>query len=301
MNSNFTKIEQNLNCKFPVEFKDYISAIGSEEIILRLFDEDYRILYSITKKEEIKNWEEDVVKCSANHDESYYPEDKEFKKLPFARVLSGDGYKYLYFLCKEGEESNGEIYIRDTDSPQTGRIRISKNIQLIKGVLSEIENKIVINCRNKSFSEVVSFLTISNNINVWKDSFGIMSRDNKERKEEKVTIGEIDATIYEFEDKSENFAKFEIHITISTEEKLSFSSKAYEIDISGLRYQIENNVNYRIFYHKFLCALDCLKKTVSSLIESENITMDKFNELFNMDEFVSQVKKEFIQIDYGSY
>lgn len=300
MYTNFEKIEQTLNCKFPTEFKDYISSIKKEEIILELFDENYRVLYSITKDKEIKDWKEDVIKCSINHNDSYYPEDNGLIKLPFARVLSGDGYKYLYFICKQGEESNGEIYIRDMDSPSTGRIRISKSIQLIKGIHSEIEGKVVIDCKNKSFEEVIDFITISNNIKVWKDSFGIMSRENTEGKSEKINLSEVNATIYEFEDKSENFVKFEINLSIPTAEKLAFSSKAYEIDIAGLKYNIEGNVNYRIFYHKFICSLDCLKETLTRLIDKGEITMDKFNQIFSISEFTNQVKRGFIQINYGS-
>jgi len=300
MYKNFERIEKTLNCKFPTAFKDYISSIKKEEIILELFDENYRILYSITKDEGTKDWEEDVIKCSLNHNESYYPEDIGLIKIPFARVLSGDGYKYLYFICKEGEESSEEIYIRDMDSPNTGRIRVSKNIQLIKGTHSEIEDKGVIDCKNKSFEEIIDFITISNNISIWKDSFGIMSRQNTEGKSEKIT-SEVGATIYEYEDKSENFVKFEVHFSISTYEKLAFSSKAYEIDIAGLKYQIEGNVNYRIFYHKFICSLDCLKETVTKLIDKGEITMDKFNQIFSLPEFTNQIKRRFNQIDYERY
>lgn len=298
MTDGFANIEQTLNCKFPFAFKQYISELKKEEIILKLFDEDYRILYSITKKGELKDTYEDVVKCSANHDESYYPEDKGFKKLPFARALSGDRFKFLYFLCEEGKESNGEIYIRDTDSPQTGRIKVSKNIDLIKGDIAEEANKIIVDCRNKTFEKIVNFISPSDNIRVWKGSFGKTVRENTEGKSADIDISEVDATIFEYEDKSENFAKIEVQMKIITSEKIIFSSKAYEIGISGLKAQIENNINYRIFYHKFICCLDCLNETINSSIESNEITTKEIDNIFNISDFIAQVKKGFIQIDY---
>lgn len=301
MYKNFEKIEQKLNCKFPAEFKEYINTINKEEIVLDLFDDKYRILYSITKEEEEpKDWDEDVIDRSISQNR-YFSEDEGFISLPFARILNGDGYVYLYFLCKEGEESNGEIYIRDADSPKTSRIRVSKNMELIKGEISEIGDKVMIDCKSKSFEDIMDYMTISNNISVWKDSFGIMSRENSAGGKVQIELSEVDATICEFEDNSEGIAKFEIHFTITTNKKIIFSSKAYEISIGGLKEQIENNINYRIFYHKFICCLDCLKETVAGLIENGEITMLEINQAFSMSTFINEVKKEFVEIGYGRY
>lgn len=300
MNPNFGKIEQELKCSFPSEFKEYISSFKKEDIILELFDEDYRILYSITKTE-IKDFYEYVANRSSDFE--YYPEDypgdKNFIKIPFARNLSGDKFKYLYFLCKEGEESNGEIYIQDIDSPHVGRVKLSNNLELIKGTVSEVGDTIRIDCIDKSFDELKTIFNLTDNIVAWKDSFGIGGRENPESKYEAIALQEIGATIYESEKRSESFVKFELHYRSSINEKLIFSSKAYAINIWGLKYEVENNINYRIFYHKFICVLDGLKETVEWLIENGEMTKEQFNQIFSAIKLINQTKKGFNQIDYG--
>jgi len=301
MNSNFEKIEQKLKCSFPSEFKEYISSLKKEEIILELFDEDYRILYAITKTE-IKDAHEYVANRSSDFE--YYPEDyprdMDFIKIPFARNMSGDQLRYLYFLCKEGAESNGEIYIQDTDSPHVGRIKISNNLELIKGPVSEVGDTITIDCTDKSFDELTAIFDLTDNITAWKDSFGIGERENPGSKYGEVALREIGATIYESEQRSEAFVKFELHYRASINEKLVFSSKAYAINIWDLKYDIENNTNYRIFYHKFICVLDGLKETVEWLIVNGEMTSAQFNQIFSVPKLINQANKGFNQIDYGA-
>ncbi len=300
MKPNFGKIEQKLKGSFPSEFKEYISTFKKEDIILELFDEEYRILYSITKTEINDPWE-GVANRSSDF-EYYpedYPEDKNFIKIPFARNLSGDKFKYLYFLCREGEESNGEIYIQDIDSPHVGRVKLSNNLELIKGTASEVGDTIRIDCIDKSFDDLKTIFSLTDNIVAWKDSFGIGGRENSGSKYEELALREIGAIIYESEKRSESFVKFELHYQSFINEKLVFSSKAYAINIWGLKYEVENNVNYRIFYHKFICVLDGLKETVEWLIANGEMTREQFNQIFNVTKLINQTKKGFNQIDYG--
>lgn len=298
MIENFEAIEQKINCKFPRDFKNRLLEFSGKNIQLNLFDEPYTILSGITKNHEIIDEYENVVLCSNVLDEAYYLSDPDYIKIPFARNTTGDRFKFLYFLCKTGEESNGHIYLRDSDSPGSGRIKIADSIEFLYGEVEHKDDDVFISYSNKKFSALIRYMPLPELISISKHyDGGIHTRENTEQKPNVIKT-EHSAFIAIAKDYKQNYARFQIDIELVHNNTISFSNRTYDLDIYGLKYNIENNVNYRIYYHKLICTLDCLKFTMESLEEKGLVSKQQFNDLIDKTPLLKMVEKYFIQLDY---
>lgn len=298
MIENFDAIEQKINCKFPRDFKDYLLGFSGKDIHLNLFDEPYTLLSGITKNHEIIDEYENVVFCSKILDSASYLSDPDYIKVPFARNTTGDRYKFLYFLSKKGEESNGHIYLRDSDSPGSGRIKIADSIEFLNGKVEHKDDLVIISNTHKKFSELIQYMSLPEPISISKQyDGGINTRENTEQKPNIIKT-EHSAFIAIAKDYKQNYARFQIDIEIVHNNTISFSNRTYDLDIYGLKYNIENNVNYRIYYHKLICTLDCLKFTMESLDQKGLVSKQQFNDLIDKTPLLKMVEKYFIQLDY---
>lgn len=297
MEQHIADIEAALGCRFPRRFTAYLAGLQSEEIIFRLFDNEYRVLSTLTKGEgqEIV-WDEHVVfRSKLMDDKKTYPEDEGWIKLPFARVLAGDGYIYLYFLCRPGEESPEDIYARDTDSPWAGRIKVSNSIDWLKGDISREGGKATVDCRNKKFLDVCEMMPPCLNISYWGDDFDIRISDNINELENQFTADKY-AEVFEWDEGEgeEGAISLEVQLFVVCSTKTIHSSKRYMIGIIGLKTQLLPNYNYRIFYHKFICVMDCLKHTMSAMVKEGITSKEAFNDFVDMKTLIKETKSPFL-------
>lgn len=285
------QIETNISAFFPRYFKQFLVHHPEKEIILDLMDDRYRILHSLRQGMAYQDDDDVVTKSIDLSSRDYYPEDPNFIKIPFARSLTGDGYKYLYFLAQKGEPASEHIYIRDMDAPNTSRIKIAEKLDFILGEETETATQIIASNKQLKFSDFEAWITLPDKINRGKVEG--MTRPNQK---ERATVLNIDlhAKICEFADPAENFANFYVDMTLVTSSTISFYNIPYEVDIPGLRYNVENNVNYRIFYHKFIAIVDALRV----LMAEEGIDKVAILDLINDLDWSAVTKKGFVQIDY---
>ena len=256
-------IEQQLNVQFPGRFKQFTKEKLPREnsIKIELLDGSYKFLDSIFK-DGVSDHDEMVVNISEELNSSYYPEDKDFVKIPFAKSTEGDGYKYLYFIAKQGKEASEKIFLVDIDSPDTGRISLCNQLPFIIRNIGRVDNYTLVTNTSLNFSEANSWIEIPTFINLWKDSFGLTIRD--EVKDEHCKV-EMYLVNYSMDDKDENFSKIEVQLDIAHNNKRILSAQAFEVDKAGLQYQFANNINYRIFYHKLVCIIGTLAITAADL------------------------------------
>lgn len=120
-----------------------------------------------------------------------------------------------------------------------------------------------------------------------------MTRPNSEQRTETLNI-DIHAKICEFTDPSENFTNFYVDMTLVTADSISFYNIPYEVDIVDLRYNVENNMNYRIFYHKFIAIVDALRVVMMQDKVDKEAVLDLVNQL----DWPTVVGQDFVQIDY---
>lgn len=286
-----SQIEKQLSCFLPQTFKQLLIKYPEKELILDLMDERYRILHSLCYNMKFK-YDDDIVAKSSDLGDTYdYPEDPDFIKIPFAKSLTGDGYKYLYFLAKKGTVASEQIYIRDTDAPNTSRIKIAENLQFIRGHETIKSNEIIISNKQQKFSDFESLINLPDKMTRMK--FEGMTRPNNEKRIETLNI-DLHAKICEFTDPSENFTNFYVDMTLVTADSISFYNIPYEVDIVGLRYNVENNMNYRIFYHKFIAIVDALRVVMLQ----DKVDKEAALNLVNQLDWSTVAGQDFVQIDY---
>jgi len=293
--SNLEKIEKVLNCQFPRRFHELIRGNMREEIILELPDEKYRILSSITTNGLIDDEYEKVDFLSKDM-KNHRALNSEKVKLPFARNLSGDQFKYLFFEGEEGSEFKEQIFLADIDS-HVGQIEISKSVNLFNTNSKRANNsQIVIDCKPQSIEEVFKKFELPKPINYWQKSFGISSRENTENYPDNFSIQQ-HAVNYHFDNPTENIAKFEMQFVFAKGKKLFFTSSAYEVDHPNLEGSINYNVEYRTFYFKLFSILDGLIKSKQIAIEQGFITEEEFHKLIDIKQLFQITKQQFKSID----
>ncbi len=288
--TNLQKIEQELNCKFPEGFHTFLKGRSPEEIILELPDEKYRILESIGEQGNIDS-HEDVVTV-ANVMKTHRALENGLIKLPFARNLSGDQFKYLFFEGKEGEEFQEKVFLADIDS-LIGKLEVTNTIQSFDVSKANKTNyQLIVDFKPYSVKQLLTRHQLPETINYWKDSFGIKITDNIKEYKDGFSIQQ-HAINYEFEDSTENITKVEIQCVFSKDDKLFYTSSAYEIDNSQIAQSIEYNVEYRTFYYKFSCIIDTLKKSQETLKNKGYLSADEFYGLISIAQLIEFTGKVF--------
>ena len=232
-------IEEKLNVKFPKRFVDIVNIANGKEINLILADEEYKVLTEINSVNVGNDTFESVVVVS-NEMNSISSLQNQKIKIPFARNQSGDQYKYIYFESEINGIAEEYIYIMDLDS-NIGPIEITSIIDLFDiASKSQNEKGLTIDCRIKSTAKLFEKFELTKPISYWDKSFGISDRNN-EKYPDGISMQQ-HAINYEFENKDENMAKFEMHSTFAKGDKLVFTSSSYEIDNPFLKSSIEYNV-----------------------------------------------------------
>ncbi len=293
--SRLEQIEREVNCKFPKRFHELIRNNNGKEIILELPDESYRILWSITKEEKVTDSYEQVDYLSKDM-KTHTALSSTKVKLPFARNLSGDQFKYLFFEGEEGTECGAQVFFTDMDS-SIGQLEISKSIVLFDSTLKkENETQVLIDCKPPSISVVFRNFELPKPITYWKDSFGFSSRENTESYPGGFSVQQ-HAVNYHFENPKENMAKFEMEIVFAIGETILFTSAAYEVDNPSLEASITYNIEYRTFYFKLFCLIDALLKSKEKAIEQGGINEDDFLKLIGVQQLFDFTKQEFRSID----
>ena len=295
MNYFFDQIEAKLNCQFPERFKQLVQSSGHETIILDLIDEPYQLLDSFFN-ESVEDQYERVDAVSNMFKDDYYQEDKDFVTLPFARVMSGDRYKYLYFQGQPNQTIDETIWIRDLDSPKTGRLKIASSIDFLLGDRIE-EDRLILSNKNKSFLSFASLMELPKEISMDQKDSSVITREN-DLDQASLQV-DFHAKICTFANYKENFTIFYTDITLHLEGVTVNAYHEYSINNYGVGYQIENNINYRIYYHKFHCLLNSLKLIYQTLIEKYP-TADKamITNLIDTSNFARLAQKGWTQIDY---
>lgn len=293
--TNLKNIEEKLNCKFPKRFHEFISKNKEKEIILELPDEKYRILRSIINNGNINDSYEKVDYLS-NDMKTHQALKSEKRKLPFARNLSGDQFKYLFFEGEEGEEFDEKIYVTDMDS-LIGEIEITNSIALFDSIVqSKNDSQIIIDCKPQSSEKLFADFQLPKPISYWQKSFGISSRGNTEKYPNGFSVQQ-HAVNYHFDNPQENIAKFEMQSVFAKGEQLFFTSSAYEIDNPNLEGSINYNVEYRTYYFKLFSIVDALIKSKEIAIEQGFINEEEFMDLIEVKQLFQIAKQHFKSID----
>ena len=205
---------------------------------------------------------------------------------------------FLYFLCKTGEESKGHIYLRDYDSPGSGRIKIADSVEFLFGNVEHQDDLVIISNTQKKFSELIRYMPLPELISISKEYPGGIQTKENTTQQSNIIKTEHSAFIVTAKDIRESYSRFQIDVQVNHNNTISFSSRTYDLDIYGLKYNIEHNMNYRIFYHKLICTLDCLKFTMEYLDQKGLVSKQHFNELIDEMPLIKMVSKYFIQLDY---
>lgn len=279
-------IEEELNVSFPQRFKSFLKDKLPKEssVKIELLDGPYKFLDSLFEGE-VKDNYENVVSVSNDLNSSYYPEEKEFVKIPFAKSTEGDGFKYLYFVAEKDSEASEKIYMRDIDSPATGSIPLCNQLPFIIRKVGEINGQTIVTNTTLNFSEANSWMEIPSFINIWKDSYGTNIRE--EQKDDSCDI-DLYLSNYIMEDKEENFSKIEVQVDINYQNKRIQSAMAFEIDKAGLLIQFANNINYRIFYHKLVCIVGTFATMANDLKKNHNIDISEYLNTLDLRELSKQ-------------
>lgn len=288
-------IETKLKVSFPKRFIEFINSSlpKDKEVYLELLDGEYKFLDSLFSID-VKNDYEDVVYVSKLMDSPDYPEDKAFVKIPFAKSTEGDGFKYLYFLCEENSESSEKILLRDIDSPMTGRIPICIELPFILRKIGEVNNRFIVSNQTLNFSDANRWIDIPEYINIWKDSYQDYVGKSSEQNRFRVELFLIN---YLMNDSNKNFSKIEVQLSIICDGDIVSSALAFEVDKAGLRFQFEDNINYRIFYHKLVCIIGTIATTLRTVKEQHEIDIDKFISFINSQDLRKIGLKGFKQIE----
>ncbi|SDM12954.1 hypothetical protein SAMN05421823_110252 [Catalinimonas alkaloidigena] len=292
--NNLRKIEKRLNCKFPKHFHELLQDINTHEIILELADENYRILYSIFQKstdsyENVVELSEDISSRRELNNGSI--------KLPFARNLSGDQFKFLFFEGKAGEECEARVFFSDIDS-RIGQLEITHVVDLFEGKPEHNAlGKVTINCKPQSIQSLVQNFDLPNPISYWKDSFGLYAGESQKKNSPKLTI-ESYATNYKFKAPQQNIAKFEIQASMGVKEAMFYTSAAYQIDNSQLQVSLLYPQEYRIFYFKLLCIVDTLLRSMQAITNQSLMTEEDFIGLINLDYLIQVANQSFRGVNY---
>lgn len=279
-------IEEELGILFPSRFKQFLSdkLPKDNSIEIQLLDGPYKFLDALFNKDVTNNYES-VISISNDLNSDLYPEEKELVKIPFAKSTEGDGFKYLYFVAEKQKEASEKILLRDLDSPGTGRIPLCNQLPFIFRSVGKVKDQTIITNTSLNFSEANTWIEIPEYVNIWKDSYGANVRD--EARENNCMI-DLYLTNYKMEDKNENFSKIEVQVDMTYQNKRILAANAFEVDKSGLQIQFVNNINYRIFYHKFVCLIGTLAMLAGDLKNNHNIEIIEFLNTLNLGEFVKQ-------------
>lgn len=279
-------IEDELNVQFPIRFKQFVQDKLPKEnsIKIELLDGPYKFLDSLFSGDVSESYES-VISVSNDLNTSYYPEEKELVKIPFAKSTEGDGYKYLYFTAEKEKEANEKIFLRDMDSPGTGRIPLCNQLPFILRKVGKVDNETLVTNTTLNFSEANSWIEIPEFINIWKNSFGTSIRD--ETKDDNCKL-DLYLSNYTMADKDENFSKIEVQIDLIYQNKRILSALAFEIDKAGLQMQFANNINYRIFYHKLVCIIGAFATLATDLKKNNNIEIEEFLNTLDLRELAKQ-------------
>jgi hypothetical protein len=279
-------IETELDVLFPSRFKQFIKdkVLTGKSVKLELLDGHYKFVDSLLKKDVTDNYE-NVISISNDLNSSYYPEEKDFVKIPFAKSTEGDGFKYLYFIAEKNKEAEERVFLRDMDSPATGRIPICNQLPFVLRKVGQINNQIVASNLSLNFTEANNWIEIPEFINIWKDSYGVTIHE--EPKENNCKI-ELYLSNYMFENKNENVSKIEVQVDMNCQNKRIISAMAFEIDKAGLQTQFSNNINYRIFYHKLVCIIGTLATLASDLKKNHNIEIVEYLNTLDLRELTKQ-------------
>lgn len=279
-------IEEELDVLLPNRFKQFLKGKISpnKSAKLELLDGQYKFLDSLFVKDVSDNYE-NAIRVSNDINSLQYPEEEELVKIPFAKSTEGDGFKYLYFIAEKQREASETVFLRDLDSPATGRIAICNQLPFVLRKVGKIDNQIIASNRSLNFSEANNWIEIPNFINIWKDSYGVNIREEVNDDNCKIDLY---LSNYIIENNEENFSKIEVQVDMNYQNKRILSTMAFEIDKAALLTQFANNVNYRIFYHKLVCIIGTLATLASDLRESHNIEIVEYLNTLDLRELTKQ-------------
>lgn len=279
-------IEEELNIRFPQRFKHFLKdkLPNQNSVKIELLDGPYKFLDSLFEGE-VNDHYENVVSVSNDLNSSYYAEEKEFVKIPFAKSTEGDGFKYLYFVAEKKSEASEKIYLRDIDSPATGSIPLCNQLPFIMRKVGEINGQTIVANTTLNFSEANSWMEIPRFINIWKDSY--VTNIREEQKADGCII-DLYLSNYIMEDQNENFSKIEFQVVLNYQNKRIQSAMAFEIDRAGLLIQFANNINYRIFYHKLVCIVGTFASIANDLKKNHNIEIVEYLNTLDLRELSKQ-------------
>jgi len=284
--SSIQIIEEELGVLFPSRFKQFVNEKLPKDnsINIELLDGPYKFLNSLFNKDIIEHFE-NVIEVSNHFNALNYPEEKDFIKIPFAKSTDGDCSKYLYFIAEKHKEASEKIFLRDMDSPGTGRIPLCNQLSFVLQKVGRVNNRTFVTNTSLNFSEANSWIEIPKFINIWKDSYGINIVD--EIKDDSCKI-DLYLSNYTMDDKNENFSKIEVQVDIVHQNKRILSALAFEIDKSGLQTPLANNINYWIFYHKLVCIIGTFATLVTDLKKNQNIDIEEFLNTLDLQELTKQ-------------
>ena len=279
-------IEEELNVLLPNKFKQFLKdkISPNKSAKLELLDGQYKFLDSLFVKNVSDNYES-VIRVSNDFNSLQYPEEEELVKIPFAKSTEGDGFKYLYFIAERQREANETVFLRDLDSPATGRIAICNQLPFVLRKVGEIDNQIIVSNRSLNFSEANNWIEIPNFICIWKDSYGVNIREETNDDNCKIDLY---LSNYIMENNEENFSKIEVQVDMTYQNKRILSAMAFEIDKAALLTQFANNVNYRIFYHKLVCIIGTFATLASDLRRNHNIEIVEYLNTLDLRELTKQ-------------
>ncbi len=267
-------IEDELKILLPKKFKQLLleKLPKGDSIKIELLDGSYKFLDSLFRTDVTDRFEH-VVNLSKDLNASYYPEEKEFVKIPFAKSTEGDGYKYLYFIAEKEKEASEKIFLRDMDYPKGGRILLSEHLSFVFNKVEKINDQTVVSNTTLNFSEVNNWLEIPECIRIWKDSYTVDIRE--ELKDDNFFI-DFDILNYLLENGKGDFSKIDVQVIINYQNKRISSGFSFMMGNPNLQGSFRHNGNYSIFYHKLAFIVKTLDTLATDLKENHDIEIVEF-------------------------
>lgn len=288
-------LEEKLEVKIPDEIISLLKmAKEKKEVELIVADGSYKLMNAFLSGSSSDSYEDLFYVSNSLGNAQLYPEDDGFVKIPFARSLDGDQFKYLYLISRKNEEVQSVVFQRDLDSPRTGRIAISNNIAFLLGNVKEYDEKIVISSFTK-YSEIKIFTSIPDNFSCSENRSGVGVTKNAQF-EEGFTC-EMYLHNYRFEDASENFSEIEVQLLIDHGENRINCSFSFQIDKYDLSYNFVNNINYRIYYHKYICLILTIDKLFEQLKKGGYEKLDALVSYVDSVELNNVCSKNFVGVE----
>ncbi len=277
-------IEEELKCQLPIRFKEFLSRVEGKVIEINMFDgEKYKFLDSLFEEDAPE--QDNVVMVSQNF-ESYYPnEDKGLIKVPFARTTEGDGFKYLYFMGKEGEELSEKVFLRDTDCVDCPSIPLGKNLSFVIDKVNESyfdKNSISIS-QEMNYSQMKDLVELPQFIDLLSDEVTVTWEEEikKINKGRSYYNSRLIIKSYSFKEESKNYIHYALQFKIVLDGQEMYYTVPFKIQAKPqLQYQYEVDIDYRIYYHKLVMYVKAID-LICQKLEAKGYSVPKLYEVIN--------------------